>query len=110
MANPKPPTRAQLARFLQDAESIKAFEKLFEMAGDTTPTDVLELSYLANTLKSRIQDAARKLSEMEGMQVRVTSINNIESRLHELEIQVAKRSSDDAILRRIEDLEKLTGV
>lgn len=40
MADPKSPSRGVLAKFLSDHESIKKFERLFEVAGDLTPTDV----------------------------------------------------------------------
>lgn len=40
MADPKSPSRDVLAKFLSDHESIKKFERLFEVAGDLTPTDV----------------------------------------------------------------------
>lgn len=43
MADPKPLTRDQLAKFLSDQESIKRFERLFAVAGDLTPTDVATL-------------------------------------------------------------------
>lgn len=110
MADPKPPSRAQLAKFLPDAEAIRAFEKLFEQAGDTTPTDVLELSYLANTLRARIPNDVQRLAEMENIQPKQVNLNGIEIRLKELEMQITRRPSYDALLRRIEDLEKLVGV
>lgn len=124
MADPKPLTRAQLARFLPDAEAIKAFESLFTVAGETTPaeilelsaaileleTSVLELSYLANTLKSRIQESIRNLEEAESIQPRPANLIGIEVRLNELEMQLTRRSNDDALLRRIENLEQLVGV
>lgn len=43
MADPRPLTRDQLAKFLPDAEAIKRFERLFVVAGDLTPTDVATL-------------------------------------------------------------------
>jgi len=43
MADPRPLTRDQLAKFLPDAEAIKRFERLFAVAGDLTPTDVTTL-------------------------------------------------------------------
>ena len=43
MADPRPLTRDQLAKFLPDAEAIKRFERLFSVAGDLTPTDVATL-------------------------------------------------------------------
>lgn len=47
MADPKPLTRDQLAKFLPDAEAIKRFERLFQVAGDLTPADVAILYRLS---------------------------------------------------------------
>ena len=43
MADPKPLSRAQLAKFLPDQESIRRFEKMFEIAAELTPDSVNEL-------------------------------------------------------------------
>ena len=50
MVNPLPPTRAELARFLPDHASIRAFEQLFKVAGELTPAEIAQLGVL-------IQDA-----------------------------------------------------
>ena len=47
MADPKLLTRDQLAKFLPDAEAIKRFERLFQVAGDLTPADVAVLYRLS---------------------------------------------------------------
>jgi hypothetical protein len=51
MVNPLPPTRAELARFLPDHASIRAFEQLFKVAGELTPAEIERLGVL-------IQEAA----------------------------------------------------
>lgn len=59
MADPKPLTRDQLAKFLPDAEAIKRFERLFQVAGDLTPTDVATLYRLTQeaSIDAGIADA-----------------------------------------------------
>jgi len=59
MADPKPLTRDQLAKFLPDAEAIKRFERLFAVAGDLTPTDVAALYRLSQeaSIDAGIADA-----------------------------------------------------
>jgi hypothetical protein len=51
MVNPLPPTRAELAQFLPDHASIRAFEQLFKVAGELTPNEIAQLGVL-------IQEAA----------------------------------------------------
>jgi hypothetical protein len=46
MVNPIPPTRAELARFLPDHASIRAFEQLFKVAGELTPAEIERLGVL----------------------------------------------------------------
>jgi hypothetical protein len=43
MADPKPLTRDQLAKFLPDQEAIRRFERLFVVAGDLNPADIATL-------------------------------------------------------------------
>ena len=71
MADPRPLTRDQLAKFLPDAEAIKRFERLFAVAGDLTPTDVVTLYRLAqeasvdaNTAGSKAQSALDQLGQI----------------------------------------------
>lgn len=47
MADPKPLSRDQLAKFLPDNEAIRRFERLFAMAGDLLPSDVATLYRLS---------------------------------------------------------------
>jgi len=51
MVNPLPPTRAELAQFLPNHASIRAFEQLFKVAGELTPAQI-------ETLQILIQEAA----------------------------------------------------
>lgn len=47
MADPKPLTRNQIARIVgSDPEAIKAFERLFTVAGQLTPADIATLTQL----------------------------------------------------------------
>ena len=46
MVNPLPPTRAELAQFLPDHASIRAFEQLFKVAGELTPNEIARLGVL----------------------------------------------------------------
>jgi hypothetical protein len=47
MADPRPLTRNQIAKFVgNDPEAIRAIERLFRVAGQLTPTDVVELRQL----------------------------------------------------------------
>lgn len=50
MADPKPLTRNQIARIVgNDPEAIKAFERLFTVAGQLTPADIAALTVLIET-------------------------------------------------------------
>ena len=71
MADPKPLTRDQLAKFLPDAEAVKRFERLFAVAGDLTPTDVVTLYRLtqeasidAGTAQATAQSALDQLGQI----------------------------------------------
>ena len=71
MADPKPLTRDQLARFLPDQEAIRRFERLFAVAGDLTPTDVATLYRLsqealidANSASAKAQTAIDALAQI----------------------------------------------
>lgn len=44
--DPKTPTRNQLFKVFQNHELVRLFEKLFEIAGDLTPTDIATLTIL----------------------------------------------------------------
>lgn len=73
MADPRPLTRDQLAKFLPDAEAIKRFERLFYVAGDLTPTDVATLYRLsqealvdAGTAEAKANEALSVLNLIAG--------------------------------------------
>lgn len=63
MADPKSPSRDVLAKFLTDHESIKKFERLFEVAGDLTPTDVSILYRLTQEASTDAGIADAKANE-----------------------------------------------
>jgi len=66
MADPKPLTRNQIAAFVgNDPEAIRAIERLFRVAGELTPADIVTLGELieANTLAlGAAQDQAEVLA------------------------------------------------
>lgn len=63
MADPKPPSRDQLAKFLPDAESIKLFERLFAIAGNLTPTDIAALTRLVQEVSLESASAVSSATE-----------------------------------------------
>lgn len=72
MADPKPLTRDQLARFLPDNEAIRRFERLFAVAGDLTPAQIATLlrltqeasidAGLANTKAAEAHDSLQRIA------------------------------------------------
>lgn len=72
MADPKPLSRDQLAKFLPDNEAIRRFERLFAVAGDLLPSDVATLYRLsqeasidagiANTKAIEAQDSLKRIA------------------------------------------------
>lgn len=54
MADPKPLTRDQLAKFLPNERAIRAFEKLFEVV----PTDIVALQEAVTALQETVDSAA----------------------------------------------------
>jgi hypothetical protein len=78
MADPKPLSRDQLAKFLPDAEAIKRFERLFAVAGDLTPADVATLYRLAQEASissSTAQASAQSALDQLGQIVQDAAIN-----------------------------------
>ena len=55
--DPKTPTRNQLFKVLQNHELVRIFERLFERAGDTTPTETEEISIAAGIADSKANQA-----------------------------------------------------
>lgn len=72
MADPKPLSRDQLAKFLPDNEAIRRFERLFAVAGDLLPSDVTTLyrlsqeasidAGLANTRATEASDSLQRIA------------------------------------------------
>lgn len=63
--DPRPPTRKELARFLPDQRTIKAFEKLFELVPDGYSKqfeDTLNSAITANTNATQALDEIIKTS------------------------------------------------
>lgn len=72
LPDPKTPTRAQLFKLLGSHELVKIFEKLFEVAGDLTPTEIAALSVLiqetsidANTAVAKANQAIGALASID---------------------------------------------
>lgn len=71
MAEPRPPTRDVLAKFLPDQESIRRFEKLFLVVSELTPAEIATLTRLvqeasidANTAQATAQSALDQLGQV----------------------------------------------
>jgi hypothetical protein len=103
-------TRAQLAEFLKNPQTIKAFENIFEIVTETTPSEFLELSILVNSLKRAANEASNKVSELQTVEKRSLNVSELMKRIEALEMQNERRLNYNEIIRRIENLEKLTGV
>jgi hypothetical protein len=127
-------SRDQLAQFLSNQETIRAFEKLFEQANVTLPDIVVEAAetvestrpnnFSAVERQQRDQEAQapsrplnldgiyRRLDELEQRAPRPDSmLQEIDRRLQELEGQVPGRDINvDAIIKRLETIEALIGV
>jgi hypothetical protein len=73
MADPKPPSRDQLAKFLPDAESIKLFERLFAVAGNLTPTDIAALTRLVEETSLESASAVSSANEALDSIVRIAN-------------------------------------
>lgn len=58
MADPKPLSRDQLAKFLPDQEAIRRFERLFVVAGDLNPADIATLFRLSQEASIDANSAA----------------------------------------------------
>lgn len=88
-------TRNQLAKFLPNPETIKAFEKLFKMATDETPTDLESVA---------IDTATASASASEAISIANEAIQSAKS------IELAPAYSADAtseLLKAIEELQLL---
>ena len=104
-----PLTRDQLAQFLPDARAIKAFENLFLVATESTPETLEDLLILVNSTKNRESGSRPRIDELEQSKPRMANLSALESRVKELEMQLARRDTHGDLLRRIEQLEQLIG-
>jgi hypothetical protein len=66
MVNPLPPTRAELARFLPDHASIRAFEQLFKVAGELTPNEIAQLGVLIQEVTLQADSAGAQAAAANG--------------------------------------------
>lgn len=76
MADPRSPTRADLAKFLPDQRTIRAFEKLFEIIPETSSTLIEEALVSAGTADSRSQqaiDAFHRIADAVDLMVKAPS-------------------------------------
>ena len=64
MADPRSPTRADMAKFLPDQRTIRAFEKLFELVPDELGTIIEEALIQAGSADARSQQAIDLLSSI----------------------------------------------
>jgi hypothetical protein len=76
MADPKPLTRNQIARIVgNDPEAIKAFERLFTVAGQLTPADIAALTIL---IESAAYDAGVAQNKAEAYQPNFQKLDYID--------------------------------
>jgi hypothetical protein len=66
MVNPLPPTRAELAQFLPDHASIRAFEQLFKIAGELTPNEIAQLGVLIQEVTLQADSAGAQAAAANG--------------------------------------------
>jgi hypothetical protein len=66
MINPLPPTRAELAQFLPDHASIRAFEQLFKVAGELTPNEIAQLGVLIQEATLQADSAGAQAAAANG--------------------------------------------
>ena len=66
MVNPLPLTRAELAQFLPDHASIRAFEQLFKVAGELTPNEIARLGVLIQEATIQADSAGAQAAAANG--------------------------------------------
>ena len=94
LPDPKTPTRSQLFKLLGDHNLVKLFEKLFEMAGDTTPALLEEVEDKANQaisgLIAHINDAidAHNASAISNIPAGNIIATNVQDAIDELDEQI----------------------
>lgn len=99
MADPKPLTRNQIARIVgNDPEAIKAFERLFTVAGQLTPADIAALTIL---IESAAYDAGVGQNKAEAYQPNSATIDYLDFRRLPPHAEAERRlcwNDDDATL------------
>ena len=92
MADPRPLTRDELAKFLPNQRAIRAFEKLFELI----PPELEDLLVLTETALLSAQAARAETTQLG-------------QRVQQLEIELATKSDNnlDQLIKRVELLETL---
>src|SRR5690242_4720112 len=125
-------SRDQLKQFLPNHETIIAFEKLLQFAGETAPDQIEELLSLINGVKrinasdinsrlsaleippgrsENLSSVNQRLGDIESMPVtRCVNMSDIYARLNELESVQTRRDNLQLIIARIENIEKTLGI
>lgn len=106
-----PLNRNQLAQFLPDQQSIRAFEAMMNYVGETGPEGIDEILALLNGLRrNNTAELVARLDDNDAQPAQRVNLSAVLARLDALEQLVARSGNLSAILNRIENLEKLTGV
>lgn len=106
-----PLSRDQLAKFLPNQETIRAFEELMNYVGEAGPAGTDEILALLNGLRrNNTAELSARMADAEAQPAQRVNLSAVLARLDALEQLAARRSNLSAILTRIENLEKLTGV
>lgn len=94
MADPRPLTRDELAKFLPNQRAIRAFEKLF----DLIPPELEDILIIAETALLSAQTA------------RIEN-TRLSQKILQLEVEIAtkNRYNLDQLIKRVENLETLGG-
>jgi hypothetical protein len=99
MADPKPLTRNQIARIVgSDPEAIKAFERLFTVAGQLTPADIVTLTQLIELVQ---YDAGVAANRAEAYQPNSFTVDYLDFRKVPPHAEAERRlcwNTDDATL------------
>lgn len=72
--NPIPITRAELARFLPNHAAIRAFEELFRVAGELTPTQIETLQVLIQEATIQAESLGAQAAAANGAIARIVNI------------------------------------
>ena len=72
--NPLPITRAELARFLPTHAAIRAFEELFQVAGELTPAEITTLRVLIQEATIQAESAGAQAAAANGAIARIGDI------------------------------------